>query len=212
MSGCRFSVSHQSYGPATSSELSSPIVSGLYGPDKKKTGTRIARNDKGKTYYVPADMTYHEWFDKYVLREVAENFRRKIAADGHEIIDQPTYNKLTKKFLRNGGVIIRGEEAEKHLQKVGAYASYIPGIEVAFIRDDARVSDVIEEMYHAKQNRSNMFGPLDEPLTLLKREIDAQKYLIKVKYKYKIPIKETNTTKQNLAYYEGLLRKKQRGE
>lgn len=100
MSGCRFSVSHQSYGPATSSELSSPIVSGLYGPDKKKTGTRIARNDKGKTYYVPADMTYHEWFDKYVSREVAENFRRKIAADGHEIIDQPTYNKLTKKIFK----------------------------------------------------------------------------------------------------------------
>lgn len=191
MSGCRFSVLHQSYGPATSSELSSPIVSGLYGPDKKKTGTRaLPGMTRGRRIMC----------------------RLKIAADGHEIIDQPTYNKLTKKFLRNGGVIIRGEEAEKHLQKVGAYASYIPGIEVAFIRDDARVSDVIEEMYHAKQNRSNMFGPLDEPLTLLKREIDAQKYLIKVQYKYKIPIKETNTTKQNLAYYEGLLRKKQRGE
>ena len=190
----------------------STIAGSLYGPDRKKTGTRIARNDKGETYYVPADMTYRKWFDKYVSKEVTENFRRKIAADGHEIIDQPTYNKLTKKFLRNGGVIIRGKEAEKHLQKVGAYASYIPGIEVAFIRDDARVSDVIEEMYHAKQNRSNMFGPLDEPLTLLKREIDAQKYLIKVQYKYKIPIKETNTTKQNLAYYEGLLQKKQRGE
>nr|DAJ80091.1 MAG TPA: hypothetical protein [Caudoviricetes sp.] len=41
MSGCRFSVSHQSYGPATSSELSSPIVSGLYGPDKKKQGRAL---------------------------------------------------------------------------------------------------------------------------------------------------------------------------
>ena len=118
----------------------STIAGSLYGPDKK-TETRIARNDKGKTYYVPADMTYRKWFDKYVPREVAENFRRKIAADGHEIIDQPTYNKLTKNFLRNGGVIIRGEETEKHLQKVGAY-----------------------------------------------------------------------TTKQNLAYYENLLQKKQRGE
>lgn len=38
----------------------------LYGPDKKKTGTRIARNDKGKTYYVPADMTYEEWYNKYI--------------------------------------------------------------------------------------------------------------------------------------------------
>lgn len=38
----------------------------LYGPDKKKTGTRIARNDKGKTYYVPADMTYEDWKAVYV--------------------------------------------------------------------------------------------------------------------------------------------------
>lgn len=72
MSGCRFSVSHQSYGPATSSELSSPIVSGLYGPDRKKTGTRIARNDNGKTYYVPAEMTYQEWQEsKFKMADVA---------------------------------------------------------------------------------------------------------------------------------------------
>ena len=54
------------HSPATSSELSSPIVSGLYGPDKKKTGTRIARNDNGKTYYVPADMTYEDWENIFV--------------------------------------------------------------------------------------------------------------------------------------------------
>lgn len=44
----------------------STIAGSLYGPDKKKTGTRIARNDKGKTYYVPADMTYEEWYNKYI--------------------------------------------------------------------------------------------------------------------------------------------------
>ena len=43
----------------------STIAGSLYGPDKKKTGTRIARNDKGKTYYVPADMTYEEWYNIY---------------------------------------------------------------------------------------------------------------------------------------------------
>lgn len=44
----------------------STVAGSLYGPDKKKTGTRIARNDKGKTYYVPADMTYEEWYNKYI--------------------------------------------------------------------------------------------------------------------------------------------------
>ena len=43
----------------------STIAGSLYGPGKKKTGTRIARNDKGKTYYVPADMTYEERYNIY---------------------------------------------------------------------------------------------------------------------------------------------------
>jgi SPP1 gp7 family putative phage head morphogenesis protein len=48
----------------------STISGSLYGPDKKKTGTRIARNDKGKTYYVPADMTYKEWEKLYVHKSM----------------------------------------------------------------------------------------------------------------------------------------------
>lgn len=34
-----------------------------FGEDK---GTRIARNENGKSYYIPADMTYWEWKKKYV--------------------------------------------------------------------------------------------------------------------------------------------------
>jgi hypothetical protein len=48
----------------------STIAGSLYGPDKKKAGTRIARNDKGKTYYVPADMTYKEWKNVYVRKSM----------------------------------------------------------------------------------------------------------------------------------------------
>lgn len=202
------------YSPGTNAPPLHPhcrsVIIGSIKGSVKRTGQRAARDEQNKYIRVPASMTYREWFDKYIVQ--TENLRRKVAADGHEIIDQPTYHKLTKKFVKNGGIIIRGKEAEHHLKQMGAYASYIPGMEVAFIRDDARVSDVIEEMYHAKQNRANMFGTLDEPLTLLKREIDAQKYLLKVQYKYKIPVEETITTKRNLAYYEDLLKRKSEGE
>lgn len=50
----------------------STIAGSLYGPDKKKTGTRIARADNGKTYYVPAEMTYQEWQEsKFKMADVA---------------------------------------------------------------------------------------------------------------------------------------------
>lgn len=94
-----------------------------------------------------------------------------------DIIDKATYSKLTKTFEKSGGLIIRGEEARRHLERSGAYASYIPEIKVAFIRDDVTVSDVIEEMYHAEQDRKNMFGSVFTNEVYLKREIDAQKYL-----------------------------------
>ena len=129
--------------------------------------------------------------------------RRRIAEDGHEIIDKPTYNKLTKAFLKAGGIIIRGEEAARHLKFAGASASFIVGANAAFIADTATVSDVLEEMYHAKQERAKMFGEIsDNDTVYLKREIDAQRYLLNVAEKYKIPPDEIAVTRANLERYE----------
>ena len=138
--------------------------------------------------------------------------RRRRGADGHEIIDKPTYNKLIKSFIKAGGIIIRGDEATKHLERVGAYASYVTGMNVAFIADEATVSDVIEEMYHAEQDRKNMFGELTDLTVLLKREIDAQKYLISVADKYKIPPEEREVTIRNLEMYEKQLAEREAEE
>lgn len=131
--------------------------------------------------------------------------RRKTGNQGQEIIDRPTYQKLTRKFIKNGGIIIRGVDAEKHLGE-RAYASYLPGFNAAFIRDDATVSDVLEEMYHAEQDRTHMYGNVLTDEVRLRREIDAQKYLTRVAKKYKIPVKEQEVTLENLADYERQLK------
>ena len=78
--------------------------------------------------------------------------RRRQAQDGHEIIDKPAYNKLTRSFLRAGRKIIRGEDAARHLASTGATASYLVGANTAFITDDTTISDVLEEMYHTYQD------------------------------------------------------------
>ena len=60
------------------------------------------------------------------------------------------------------------EEAARHLEMTGASASYFAGANVAFIADDATVSGVLEEMYHAKQDRTKMFGEITDDLVTLK--------------------------------------------
>lgn len=40
---------------------------------------------------------------------------------------------------------------------------------------------------------------------ILRREIDAQNYLLSIIDKYKIPVEESSVTKRNLEMYENLL-------
>lgn len=110
-------------------------------------------------------------------REQAERKCSKASAgtQGQQIIDKATYSKLVKEFLNDGGIIIRGEEADRFLEKQRAYASYLVGSKIAFIRDGATVSDVLEEMYHAKQDRRGDYNNLIFDEMILSREIDAQK-------------------------------------
>lgn len=131
-----------------------------------------------------------------------EMYRRKIGSRGREVIDKPTYSKLTKKFVRTGGVIIRGEEAKRHLDNIGKGASYCRGGYYAYIRDDATISEVLEEMYHAQQDRNGMFNEYPEDEIQIRREIDAQHYLISMEKRYKIPVEEQQETRQSLNEYE----------
>jgi DNA repair exonuclease SbcCD nuclease subunit len=57
-------------------------------------------------------------------------------------------------------------------------------------------------MYHAEQDRAHMFGEIIDDEVYLRREIDAQKYLISVTERYKIPSEEVNVTEKNLELYE----------
>ena len=136
---------------------------------------------------------------------------RRTNARNLQIIDKPTYNKLTSDFLKHDGIIIRGEEAAKHLGDTHS-ASYLPSLNTAFIRDDATISEVLEEMYHAEQDRKNMFGDTLTTEVWLRREIDAQKHLLSLSEKYKIPQEEIEVTKGNLEQYEAELKKLLGGE
>ena len=127
---------------------------------------------------------------------------RRLGSEGQQVIDKPTYNKLTRKFLKRGGIIIDGDDAKEHLKNVHAKASYLPSFNTAFITDEATISEVLEEMYHAEQDYKHMYGEIATEEVILRREIDAQKYLLSLTEKYKIPKEEVELTKFNVSNYE----------
>lgn len=184
---------------------------------KRRREREVARNLRPRVPAPPELLGGKSGVDKSGESGIIEMTRKKNGAHrrtnarGMQVIDKPTYNKLTADFLKHDGLIIRGEEAARHLGDTH-YASYLPSLNTAFIRDDATISEVLEEMYHAEQDRKNMFGDTLTTEVWLRREIDAQKYLLSLSEKYKIPQEEIEVTKGNLEQYEAELKKLLGGE
>lgn len=132
--------------------------------------------------------------------------RRYIGERGKEVIDKPTYNKLTKDFIRKGGLIRQDQEAVDHLDKMKAGAAYLPSFNTVLFRPEPTISEVLEEMFHAQQDRRNVFSNYPNDEILLRREIQAQEYLLSVSKRYKIPIEEQETTLKNLEDYRNDLK------
>ena len=82
---------------------------------------------------------------------------------------------------------------------MNADASHIGG--VIFLRGDANTSEVLEEVYHFKQEQRGDYSEYDDGIRVLLMERDAQRYLVGVAERYNIPESETRQTELALEYY-----------
>lgn len=122
-------------------------------------------------------------------------------------VNEALYNSLKNYVIRHGGVVMRGgDEVERHLDSVNADAGHLPGI--IFLRERATTSDVLEEVFHFKQEERGDYSEFDDTLRELLRERDAQRYLLGVTEQYNIPKSEVEQTKEALSYYLDLLAKR----
>ncbi|MBR2481633.1 MAG: hypothetical protein IKB58_02100, partial [Oscillospiraceae bacterium] len=88
----------------------------------------------------------------------------------------------------------------KRLEDQGATAVTIG--DNIILRPDATVTEVLEEVYHFEQNKKKLNHQWEHSVMRTLNEIDAQKYLIAVADKYKIPLKEREETLALLKKYE----------
>ncbi len=116
-------------------------------------------------------------------------------------VNEHLYNSQKNYVERHGGIIIRGgADVEKHLDEMKADASSVG--DVIFLREVASTSEVLEEVFHFKQHKRGDYADADEQEMTVRREIDAQRYLLSVARRYNIPESETKQTKMALAEYE----------
>lgn len=128
---------------------------------------------------------------------------RKTSTDGREIINQATYNKVTKSVIKKGGEIITASDDNdwlRYLNEHGATAVTIG--DSIILRTDATTTEVLEEVFHFNQNREGLNSQYPTIQRMIMNEIEAQEYLISVADKYKIPQAEREETKALLESYK----------
>jgi hypothetical protein len=137
---------------------------------------------------------------------------RKISKSGNQIIDKATYNKITKPAIKKGADIRIAEgEILERLNKVQATA--VTYGKTIFFREDATVSDVLEEVHHFYQNKKGLNLKYGHKQRTILNEIDAKEYLCSVADKYKIPKEEITVTEKQLESYKKEMEElKKRGE
>lgn len=110
----------------------------------------------------------------------------------------------TKEIERKGGTVQQDDNAIEYLNARGADAMTV-GKDV-LLRKDATLSEVLEEEFHLDQEIRGDYSQLSVSEMTIRREIDAQRYLLSVTKDYKIPRIETEQTKAALVDYLEQLR------
>ena len=137
---------------------------------------------------------------------------RRTSDSGHKIIDKATYHKITNPAVKAGADIrtAEGKILERLIENEATAVTYG---DVIYFREDATVSDVLEEVHHFYQNKNGINSQYDARQRSIMNEIDAKEYVLSMTEKYNVPVEEVELTKAQLESYKEEMRiLKERGE
>lgn len=138
-----------------------------------------------------------------IIREAIQNRRTLLPVEERRKNFKPANPAFvaarTKEIERRGGAVLQDENAIEYLNARGADAMTI-GKNV-LLRKDATLSEVLEEEFHLNQEIRGDYSQYPKEEITIRREIDAQRYLLGIAKDYKIPRIETEQTKAALEGY-----------
>lgn len=117
-------------------------------------------------------------------------------------VNEALYNSQKNYVERHGGQVQRGtEEALQHLRVMDVDAIYVMGAQTIYFHERPSTSEVLEEVFHFKQDVRGDYSEYGIGLARTLRERDAQRYLLEVAERYIIPKEETEQTRKALEEY-----------
>lgn len=165
---------------------------------------RRARNPvTGKTELVPADMTYKEWYSKYVAKDGEKVYNqgmdRNKDPDKRRPVNITKQKGLLRNFKDSGGFVWQDDQASSYLKNRGVDACCLD-YDMIVLQKKPLISEILEELFHAKQFKDGLIT--DSRESQLLAEIEAQEYLISVAKEYNIPKSEQRQTEIALENYK----------
>ena len=175
---------------------------------------RRARNPKtGKVEYVPADMSYKEWYDKYVAKDRGKSYNQGVDRNKDPNKRRPInitkQKELLKDFMKSGGFVWQDDKAANYLNARGVDACCL-GSDLIVLQKRPLVSEILEELFHAKQFKNGLV--IDDEKSKIIAEIEAQEYLMSVSEEYNIPKSEQKQTEIALKTYKQKLKELKKHE
>ena len=175
---------------------------------------RRARNPvTGKTELVPADMTYKEWYSKYVAKDGEKVYNqgmdRNKDPDKRRPVNITKQKELLRDFKESGGFVWQDDQAASYLKNRGVDACCLD-YDMIVLQKKPLISEILEELFHAKQFKDGLIT--DSRESQLLAEIEAQEYLISVASKFDIPKSEQRQTRMALEFYKQELKELKKHE
>lgn len=181
--------------------------------DYSKLERRARNPETGKVEYVPADMSYKEWHDKYVAKDRGKSYNQGVDRNKDPNKRRPLnitkQKELLKAFTESGGFVWQDDKATEYLKARGVDACCL-GHDLIVLQKRPLISEILEELFHAKQFKNGLV--IDSEKSRILAEIEAQEYLISVAEEFNIPKSEQLQTENALENYKRKLKELKKHE
>lgn len=181
--------------------------------DYSKLERRARNPETGKVEYVPADMSYKEWHDKYVAKGRGKSYNQGVDRNKDPNKRRPLnitkQKELLKAFTESGGFVWQDDKATEYLKARGVDACCL-GRDLIVLQKRPLISEILEELFHAKQFKNGLV--IDSEKSRILAEIEAQEYLISVAEEFNIPKSEQLQTENTLENYKRELKELKKHE
>lgn len=181
--------------------------------DYSKLERRARNPETGKVEYVPADMSYKEWYDKYVAKDRGKSYNQGVDRNKDSNKRRPLnitkQKELLKAFTESGGFVWQDDKATEYLKARGVDACCL-GHDLIVLQKRPLISEILEELFHAKQFKNGLV--IDSEKSRILAEIEAQEYLMSVAEEYNIPKSEQLQTENALENYKRKLKELKKHE